>query len=266
MDAWLAEGRFYLQDPSRFIDRVMRWMDDIRPSTALSWIFTATAAIPVALLIGVPTSGVGIGLVIGTMIAAGIAWHAHRQARRNAEDIARIIREVHADADRRVELVTRQYEWAVNDVANLRDALRRAQTRPSGERWAKDLKRQAQPIRHIAVPLSSAIFAQGSLTSVRFEARETVPAQVRIVDERGTVVAISARNVEPGNTTFVLRISERTADALVHHDGSGLRVEALVDETWQAADLRAPADRSSELAPADHDRPLSDSPLFDQPI
>jgi len=152
--------------------------------------------------------------------------------------------DIHADADRRVELVTRQYEWAVNDIANLRDALRRSQTRGAGERWAQELKRESRPVRRVAVPLTSSIYAEGSLTSVRFEARETVPTQIRIVDERGTVVAISGRIVEPGSSSFVLRISERTADSLLHPDDSSLRIEGLVDDHWHAADLRGPGESS----------------------
>jgi hypothetical protein len=245
MNAWLTEARAILVDPSRLLDTSVRYLDDaIEPRVALPWILTATSAVPVALLVGVPSGGVGIGLLIGTLVAGAVAWHSRRQALKHAEDLARVIADIHADADRRVELVTRQYEWAVNDVANLRDALRRSQTRSAGERWAQELKRESRPVRRVAVPLTSSIYAEGSLTSVRFEAGETIPAQIRIVDERGAVVAISARVMEPGNSSFVLRISQGTADSLLHPDDSSLRIEALVDEHWHVADLRGPGESS----------------------
>jgi len=245
MNAWLSEARALLVDPSRLLDTSVKYLDNaIEPRVALPWILTAASAVPVALLVGVPSGGVGIGLLIGTLVAGAVAWHSRRQALKQAEDLARVIADIHADADRRVELVTRQYEWAVNDIANLRDALRRSQTRGAGERWAQELKRESRPVRRVAVPLTSSIYAEGSLTSVRFEARETVPTQIRIVDERGTVVAISGRIVEPGSSSFVLRISERTADSLLHPDDSSLRIEALVDDHWHAADLRGPGESS----------------------
>src|SRR5438445_450678 len=101
-------------------------LDD--PTEIVPVVLVLALSIPVSLLVGVPTLGVGVGLVLGAIVGGAIAVETYRVA---AHETRRKLAEADAEADRRVVLVTRQYEWAVNDVANLRDALRRAPTEPA---------------------------------------------------------------------------------------------------------------------------------------
>src|SRR5438093_436832 len=98
-------------------------LDD--PTEIVPVVLVLALSLPVSLLVGVPTLGVGVGLVLGAIVGGAIAVETYRVA---AHQTRRKLAEADAEADRRVVLVTRQYEWAVNDVANLRDALRRSQT------------------------------------------------------------------------------------------------------------------------------------------
>src|SRR5881296_1087538 len=132
MNAWIADPRGLFNSTLPRIDAVKaRSLEQLRsleddPVQGLPWALTVAASLPVALLVGVPTGGIGIGVVLGLFIAGGATLYLRARQRVAAASLARAIADIHADADRRVELVTRQYEWAVNDIANLRDALRRA--------------------------------------------------------------------------------------------------------------------------------------------
>ena len=249
MNTWFEIARAaasVAQDPKRLISFAAERVESaehVEPRAVLPWAFAGALSIPIALLVGVPTAGIGLGLIVGALIATTLAWHTHRQARKQARDIARVIADVHADADQRVALVTRQYEWAVNDIANLRDALRRAQAaRPTGDAWADRLRRQARRVeRRAEVAMVGRIRHDGQLATVRLEPRDGSPEMVRVVDESGAVVAISARSLEPDDRTtpaFLLRVREETASVLADPDARGFRVEALIDEHWCRVDLR----------------------------
>src|SRR5882762_6373153 len=132
MNAWFGDPRALAQAArpvvatvtSRSLARLRALGDD--PTAVLPAVLVLALSLPIALLVGIPTGGVGIGFGLGLLVAAGIAFHARARARHDAAALALAIEEARADADHRVLLVTRQYEWAVNDVANLRDALQRA--------------------------------------------------------------------------------------------------------------------------------------------
>ena len=203
------------------------------PGMGLPWALTIAASLPVALLVGVPTAGVGIGLLLGLIIAARVTLDARARSREAAEALVEAIANAQADADRRVELVTRQYEWAVNDVANLRDALRRARAQAPARVEAQD-----------GVTLARRISDTDPSTTLRLAAQGIAPEQVRILNN-GIVVAISARALEttPGaDTSFTIRMSEYIAVALKGAN-RGFRIEALIDERWLPVELR-PADET----------------------
>src|ERR1700716_2004862 len=129
MNAWFGDPRALAKAArpaiatltSRSLARLRALPDD--PTAALSVVLVLALSLPIALLIGVPTGGIGIGFALGLIAAGGVALHGRARAR---HALAVAIAEAATDADQRVLLVTRQYEWAVNDVANLRDALQRA--------------------------------------------------------------------------------------------------------------------------------------------
>jgi len=250
MNAWFGDPRALAgavrpaidTAASRTLARLIALLDD--PTAALPAVLVLALSLPVALLIGVPTGGVGIGFGLGLLVAAGVALNARARARRHAAALAMAIVEARADADHRVLLVTRQYEWAVNDVANLRDALQRARAHaasqaPHAEAAPMDRTSRA----HSIIGLVRYMRESDPATTLRFGADGTVPGQVRIV-AGGNVVAISARTLNAGtdiDTSFAIRVNEDVAEAFARGN-SGVTVEALIDEQWSPVELRtAPA-------------------------
>ncbi len=250
MNAWFGDPRALAgavrpvidTAASRSLARLIGLLDD--PTAALPAVLVLALSLPVALLIGVPTGGVGIGFGLGLLVAAGVALNARARAQRDAAALALAIAEARADADQRVLLVTRQYEWAVNDVANLRDALQRARAhaasqapRPEGAPTAR------MPGAHSIIGLVRYMRESDLATTLRFGADGTVPEQVRII-AGGNVVAISARTLNAGtdiDTSFAIRVNDDVAEAFAH-GAPGVTIEALVDEQWVPAVLRtAPA-------------------------
>jgi hypothetical protein len=239
VNAWLGDPRAFF-DATRpaFAAAKARSFTQLRsleddPAQGLPWALTLVASLPLALLVGVPTAGVGIGVLLGLMIAAGVTLYWRARARECATALAHAIAGAHVDADQRVALVTRQYEWAVNDIANLRDALRRARAQSAA---------QGGPGPTQTVPLARRLSDTDPTTTLRFAARGIVPEQVRILDN-GTVVAISARALETApdaDAAFTIRVSEYVAAALTSGE-SRLVIEALIDERWLPVELR-PAD------------------------
>jgi hypothetical protein len=234
VNAWIA-------DPRSIFDATLPRLDDVRarsleqlrsleddPAQGLPWALTVAASLPVALLIGVPTAGVGVGALLGMFIAAGATLYWRRRQREAAATLVTTIADIHADADRRVELVTRQYEWAVNDVANLRDALRRARAQVPARTEVQD------------VSLTRRLSDTDPSTTLRFAAHGIAPEQVRILNN-GVVVAISARALEAasdGEAAFTIRMGEYIATAL-KGGNPGYRLEALIDERWLPVEMRS---------------------------
>ena len=235
------------------------------PVEVVPAVLVLALSIPVAMLVGVPTSGVGIGVALGIVIGGAIAWSALRVA---AHRTATLLGEAAAEADRRVVLVTRQYEWAVNDVANLRDALRKAQSaRVDAETYARDRRRRIDELERVveakhdtalaaaatSVRMRSRVYDERGLTWLRLETVDRVPDQVRVRGDGDEVVAISARLLAPtavGPTAFVLRISSEVAASVARHDGA-YAIEGLVNDSWLAVALQAelPSVRPAPTAP-----------------
>ena len=242
MNAWLVDPRalvlmkrLSLEDLRARVTAEVRTLED-EPLRAMPAVFIAAASLPFALLVGIPTSGVGLGLVLGALFAGGVGLAWRRRTRADREALARAIERAHVDAEQRILLVTRQYEWAVNDIANLRDALRRARTQASEARPAF-----GQPV------LSRRLSDTDPQTTLRFAAADGIaPEQIRITRD-GAVVAISARALETtGTNTFAVRVSEELAAALTG-ELPGIGVEALIDERWRAVELRPAPVTTAEI-------------------
>lgn len=238
MNAWFGDARALVDAVKPSLDTVTkRSLASLRaleedPATALPAALVLATSLPVALLVGVPTGGLGVGVALGLLIATAVALRARVAARRNAQALAEAIADAQADANHRVMLVTKQYEWAVNDVANLRDALRRA-------RAEAQARASSAPQ---AVPLARRLSDTDPSTTLRFAAQGIVPDQLRILND-GTVVAISARALESpsgGNAAFTIRMGDHIAAALTAGE-PGFAIEALMDERWLPVELR-PAD------------------------
>jgi DNA-binding CsgD family transcriptional regulator len=235
MNAWLGDPRalvtvkrISLADARARAIAQLRALED-EPLRAMPAVFIAAAGLPFALLVGIPTSGIGLGIALGLLATGGMALAWRRRVRGDREALARAIEQARIDADQRILLVTRQYEWAVNDIANLRDALRRARAQLSDGRAPAD-----PPV------IARRLADTDPFTTLRFAAAEGVaPEQIRITRD-GAVAAISARALETteGSTTFAIRVSEELAAALTG-EVVGIGVEALIDEQWRPVELRA---------------------------
>jgi hypothetical protein len=232
------------------------------PTELVSAILVLALSIPLALVVGVPTMGVGLGLVLGLLAGSALYWSGSRIA---AIRLKRRLVEAGLEADRRVQLVTRQYEWAVNDVANLKDALRNAQADRTELETSAQLRRDhidkleramsafetgaAAPTAGLT--LRSRVYEDRSLWWLRLESIDRAPSQVRVRGRQGGIVAISTRILEPvttGPTAFVLRIPDDVAAAIRHHNTLLFAAEALIDEKWVGADLLIEATATQDTA------------------
>lgn len=246
----------------------------IRTRRYLPWIvaFALSAAL-------IPFVGPGaLGLAAGIAVGAGLAWLTHQTNRHiAATTLAATTDELKGEADQRVAMVIRQFEWAVNDVANLRDALKRAQdARTVSEanehrvrRRVHLLERQLYEARttigeysralgsgdsaadqepallptgdDLVVPLTWRVFEENMLSWLRFESAGILPSQIRIMNEHESVIAISARaldTVEEGaQVSLVLRAPDEVLAMLEGRHSARFTFEALVDNTWCKVEL-----------------------------
>ncbi|TME98325.1 MAG: hypothetical protein E6I40_00355 [Chloroflexi bacterium] len=225
-------------------------LDD--PTEIVPVVLVLALSLPVSLLVGVPTLGVGVGLVLGAIVGGAIAVETYRVA---AHETRRKLAEADAEADRRVVLVTRQYEWAVNDVANLRDALRRSQTALAATEAREHARRDridelerviaGKPERSAAngsvVYMRSRVYEERGLTWLRAETAASA-SQIRVRGGDRGILTISKRVLEPstdGTRAFVVRIPDDVAAAIEAHEDRAYAVEALIGEVWVPAALEA---------------------------
>src|SRR5438128_3558601 len=100
----------------------------VRTKRYLPWIAPLALCVVLTPFVDGAARGLFIGIAMGLAAGAGLAWLMTRVNRHiAATTLASVTDELRAEADQRVAMVIRQFEWAVNDVANLRDALKRAQ-------------------------------------------------------------------------------------------------------------------------------------------
>ncbi|HKW79130.1 MAG TPA: hypothetical protein VJQ09_08500 [Candidatus Limnocylindria bacterium] len=227
------------------MERWLKRLDDLerlQPGDVMPWILIPFLSVPVALLIGVPTSGVGIGLVIGALLAFAVAAYAVRRARKREVEVRHLMTEAQAEADRRVDVVTKQYQWAVNDVANLRDALR--------DRPTVDEQSRAQQTEPPAIAVTTPPSDVAAPSVVRVEPRTLAAEQVRIVNANGAVVAISARALDAdASGAFLMYVGDQTANAIAASEG-GLRIEVLSGGEWHSLDRKEMSGADTPSAPA----------------
>jgi hypothetical protein len=254
----------------------------VRTKQYLPWI----APLAFCVLFTPFVDGVARGLLIGTAFGlaagAGLGWVTTRVNRHiAATTLASATEELKAEADQRVAMVIRQFEWAVNDVANLRDALKRAQdsraTAEANEHRVKrrqhHLERQLYEARmkigeysralgsedvaiedeptvlptgdDLVVPLTWRVFEENMLTWLRFESAGIVPSQIRIMNEHESVIAISAHALdtlkEGAQVSLVLRAPDNVVATLEGRHQGRFTFEVLVDDTWCKVELKAGA-------------------------
>ena len=242
------------------------------------WIAAIAASVVVFPFIGDGGRWLALGLCGGLGIGAGIAWlNTHSHTHFAAATLAGATDELKAEADQRVAMVIRQFEWAVNDVANLRDALKNAQDgRTAAEasehrvrRRLHLLERQLYDARikigeyskalgsaetiideptvlptseELVVPLTWRTYEENMLTCPQCESAGILPSQLRILNEHDSVIAISARSLdtvaEGDQVSLILRAPDDVVAALEGHRSDRFRFEALVDNSWCKVDLK----------------------------
>jgi hypothetical protein len=231
-----------------------------RRRRVIPWIaafFLSGAVVP---FIGESGPWVALGLWTGLATGALLAWRNERtNLHYAAATLDEATRELQAEADQRVTMVIRQFEWAVNDVANLRNALKQAHDekalveadRETAAARLRELERQvfedqariSEPEASV-VPLRWQLSDENMLTWIRFKSVDVVPSQIRILNEKGSVVAIGARSRAAVNirdeSALVVRAPDDVIAMLAGLGADSYRFEALVGETWRRVELRRP--------------------------
>ena len=255
----------------------------VRTMRYLPWIAPLALCVVLIPFVDGAARGLLTGIVVGLAAGAGLAWVTTRVNRHiAATTLASITDELKAESDQRAAMVIRQFEWAVNDVANLREALQRAQdSRATAEanehrvkRRQRHLERQLYEARmkigehsralgsespviddeptllptgdELVVPLIWRVFEENMLTWLRFESAGIVPSQIRIKNEHDSVIAISAHSLdtlkEGAQVSLVLRAPDHVVATLEGRHQGRFTFEALVDDVWCKVELKA-ADR-----------------------
>ena len=251
----------------------------LRTKRYLPWIAAIALCVVLTPFVDGAARGLLLGLAAGLAAGAALAELTTRANRHiAATTLASASDELKAEADQRVAMVIRQFEWAVNDVANLRDALKRAQdTRATAEanelrvkRRQHHLERQLYEARmkigeysralgsendvtddeptvlpsgdELVVPLTWRVFEENMLTWLRFESAGIVPSQIRIMNEHESVIAISAHSLdtlkEGAQVSLVLRAPDNVVATLEGRHQGRFTFEALVDDTWCKVELK----------------------------
>jgi len=253
---------------------------NVRTTRYLPWLSPLALCVVLIPFVDGVARGLLAGIALGLAAGAGLSLFTTRFNQHiAAKTLASATEELKAEADQRVAMVIRQFEWAVNDVANLRDALKRAQdsraTAETNEHRVKrrqhHLERQLYEARmkigeysralgsetempadeptvlpkgdDLVVPLTWRVFEENMLTWLRFESAGIVPSQIRIMNEHESVIAISAHAIdtlkEGAQVSLVLRAPDHVVATLEGRHQGRFTFEALVDDVWSKVELKA---------------------------
>ena len=233
----------------------------------------AGSAIALAIIAAFDLGRMPLALPFVGLVAGGIAaWRAGSTAgpALSAEREAALRAELDALADSRVALVIRQFEWAVNDVERLRQAVRRAEAaKLAADKRATDLELRVRQFRSMveqaqsqlaeyraeplrvprAAPAAEkdatlsmhwSLHDDGAAQRLRLETDHVGASRVRLLDPDGHLLTISdaaepASSRSDGPLGFILEMSV-PPDVIAELEAGALRhrFEALVAETWHA--------------------------------
>lgn len=236
----------------------------------LPWLLTIGIAAPLALIFESAERWFALGVTAGVLAGAAFAWRLHVHDRGIAHAATKRVRsELTAEADARAEMVIRQFEWAVNDVAALREQLERSQRDQltgaerarASDRRIQQLERQLLSDRGTTaaalappeaaaepppVELRWALRDDGPLAWLDLGADDpdALPARVRVFERDGNVIAVSdpavhgaTRDGEGRTASLVLPAPAPLAEALRANDLEAYRFEALIAHRWVAVGL-----------------------------
>ena len=231
-----------------------------------------------------PAGWLGGGVAVGISAAAVYVWFSRRGMLRSAHvahttELAALAE----DADSRVELVVKQFEWAVGDVAKLRSRLEHAEasvrtlTERGRERehqieqLVRQISRLRESLTEIAMaasltgagkelparPLFEAIYFTWGVhldgprarLELQTAANSESPTRLRVMDRDGQIVAVSGMAVVSldGNLEFQL---EPPLDLIADLDEGreiDYAIEALVDTEWKPVRLKDSGRRTTSV-------------------
>jgi hypothetical protein len=235
----------------------------------------ATAGLALAVFDGGAAAWLGAGVAAGIATCGVYVWSGRRSLLRSAHEAhARELEAVVQDADSRVELVVKQFEWTVGDFAKLRRRLDVAETsvrtlterarerEHQNEQLVRQISRLRERLAEIAMaasltqagkevpppPLFEAIYFTWGLhldgPRARLELQTAAtgesPTRVRVMDRDGQIVAVSGTAIVSleGNLEFQV---EPPLDLVADLDEGreiDYAIEALVDGEWKPVRLK----------------------------
>jgi hypothetical protein len=235
----------------------------------------ATAGVALAIFDGGPAGWLGAGVAAGISTCAAYVWSGRRSLLRSAHEAhARELEAVVQDADSRVELVVKQFEWTVGDFAKLRGRLDVAETtvrtltdrarerEHQNEQLVRQISRLRERLAEIAMaasltqagkdvpppPLFEAIYFAWGLhldgprarLELQTAASPASATRIRVMDRDGQIVAVSGTAIVSleGNLEFQI---EPPIDLVADLDEGreiDYAIEALVEDEWKPVRLK----------------------------
>jgi len=217
----------------------------------------------------------GAGVAVGIAACAAYVWLARRTLLRSAHEAhATELRTLEEDADMRVEVVVKQFEWAVGDFAKLRAKLDQAEVtvrtltergrerEHQNEQLVRQISRLRESLAEIAMaasltdagkelparsPFEAVYFTWGvhidgprARLELQTAANGDSPTRVRVMDRDGQIVAVSGMAVVSldGNLEFEL---DAPLDLIADLDDGheiNYAIEALVEHEWKPVRLK----------------------------
>ena len=234
-----------------------------------------------------PAGWLGGGVAAGISACALYVWASRRSLLRTAHEAhASELEALAEDADMRVNLVIKQFEWAVGDFARVRSKLEQAEalvrtlTERGRERehqidqLVRQISRLRERLAEIAMeaslsqagkempsrPSFDAIYFTWGLhldgprarIELQTAANGESPTRVRVMDRDGQIVAVSSTAVVSldGNLEFQV---EPPLDLIADLDEGrdiNYAIEALVDDEWKPVRLKDTGRRTASVVDA----------------
>jgi hypothetical protein len=242
---------------------------------AFPWFFAMTAAVVIASVGIGPDRFFGLGAVSGIAAGALLAVQAVRSALKVRDgQHAQAVKDLSEDADDRVAMVIKQFEWAVNDVVKLKREHERAQVTAdllvvqgrARERHIRKMERDLAEARERLATLTTlrsasdraefdpahaaaddavrawwGLHTAGGSSRLELECDMSYrPTRIRITDRFGEVKIKSMTAMHSGDGSLTFAIGEPPADlvaALETGRESGYRFEALCEFEWRPVKL-----------------------------
>jgi hypothetical protein len=231
-----------------------------------------------------PVGWLGAGVAAGIAACAIYVWRTRADLLRSAHAAhAQELKQLAEDADGRVEVVIKQFEWAVADFARLRcrldasEASVRVLTEKARERehqneqLVRQISRLRERLAEIAMaaslgrtareapraPLSEAVYLNwgihldGARARLELQTLASVesPSRVRIMDRDGQIVAVSSTAIVSADGSLEFQV-EPPLDLIVDLDEGreiNYAVEALVEDSWKPVRLHDTGRRTANV-------------------